>query len=410
MAFNWKQFAAGFMEKAVSDFETEKAERKELFKADYVDKLEQARSEREKRRQEKKALRDAGRRLMGIDGMTESAASAVLLNEGAEGAEDIYKLVRAQEIAGADVNIDEFVGSTYDSNLTINDAVNQVMGELVPVAPGAKPPAMGEQSFFGKLFNMDKVDERTVDQFQKAFGEDYQQIASEARAEYDYEVGPSGTVQIDYSALKESDPMEDLKRRALEIEVELAEKKLAEGDSGIEPMSASDSRAARKDILAELSTEMQIDLQYDPQSGLITSAKGTADQLALATRLASTGMELIQAYGGGKEGGYPAAYNKTIRTLLGRAAVTDAKDPNAIVEDETVEVPSPEDQEETGLPTYSPSQDPTTYVTSVAQELNIASMGRRDKATEKKRIVTALTAGGTMNAVEAQKIVNSVIK
>ena len=283
MAFNWKQFAAGFMEKAVSDFESEKAERKELFKLDYMDKLSTAREERNNRRKEKKDLTDAGNRLISL-GLDPSAAGAVLRQEGAAGAQALYDLTSRAMAAGAKIDPEAFVSGAYDANMTITDAIDQVMGELVPAEPGAKPAAMQEESFFGKLFNIESVDEKTAQYYAKTFGEDYETISAEARGEYKRGPVIEGGVKIDYSMLKPEDPDAELNRKVKQAQLNQIEAEIKEMQTGKKKaLTPSQLNSAGKTITEAVSKSMNVELSWSEEGGYVLAPDQT--QKALTAQL-----------------------------------------------------------------------------------------------------------------------------
>jgi len=316
MAFNWKQFAAGFMEKAVSEFETEKAERKELFKIDYMDKLATAREERDRRREEKKNLLDAGNRLLSL-GLDPGAAGAVLQQEGAAGAQALYELTSQAMAAGAKIDPKAFVSGAYDADMTITDAIDRVMGELVPAEPGAKPAAMQEESFFGKLFGIENVDEKTAQYYAKTFGEDYETISAEARA-------IEGGVKIDYSMLTPEDPDAELNRKVKLAQLDKIEAEIKDMQTGKKKaLTPSQLNSAGKTITEAVSKSMGVELSWSEEGGYVIAPDQT--QKALTAQLqAMRLLPILQQQT--MQNGYATALPYVLDMAVGSAPASDGDD------------------------------------------------------------------------------------
>lgn len=341
MAFNWKQFAAGFMEKAVSDFESEKAERKELFKLDYMDKLATAREERNNRRKEKKELTDAGNRLISL-GLDPSAAGAVLRQEGAAGAQALYDLTSRAMAAGAKIDPEAFVSGAYDANMTITDAIDQVMGELVPAEPGTKPAAMQEESFFGKLFNIESVDEKTAQYYAKTFGEDYETISAEARGEYKRGPAIEGGVKIDYSQLYVEDPDAELNTQIKQAQLAKLQEE-AKDDDKIKSLTPSQLNTARKELGVIAGAKHGVELKWDEEQGYILPAQATNKHL-LAMADATNAMVQLDALN--DKIGYAQAFQVVEKSLMPTAEPPPPPPPEGDAgadADAEVVTPPPED-------------------------------------------------------------------
>lgn len=405
MAFKFGAFARGFAEAAVEDKREKEDEIKEIIKTSYVQSLEEAKELRKSRKAKREQLSNIGAQLKAM-GLSDAQAAGILAN-GVEGAKNTLQQLQTTAIeygkAGQEFDVNTFVSAANESNLTIDDAISRIMGTVKPAAGGPRLPSLTEQTtIFG---DMSKFTERQLAQLQEGFGEDLATLQAEVAGEYEFGEVPS--VTIDYARMGIADPTDALRKRALELEVALAEKKLEEDDDKATAMKSADLRAARKDILSELGTVMRIDLRYDEDSGNIISSSGTADQIALATQLASQGMELMQGFGGAKD--YASAYNKTIRALIPMAGGTPTTTPTTQPSSSATTTTATTTTTTPTLPAYNPSQTPASYINQLAQQMQITGMGARAKANAKKTIVNQLVAGG-MNPVDAQKEVNKIIK
>ena len=406
MAFKFGAFARGFAEAAVEDKREKEDEIKEIIKTSYVQALDEAKELRKSRKAKREQLKSIGNQLKMMK-LSDSQVAGILAN-GVDGAKNTLAQLQTTAVeygkAGKDFDVNTFVTAAEDSQITIDDAIDRVMGKLKTPEGGPRLPSMTQQStIFG---SMDKFTERQLGQLQEGFGEDLGTLQAEVAGEYEY--GELPTVGIDYAKMGVEDPMAELKERATELEIQLAEKKLEEDDTP-EKMKGADLRAARKDILGELSAAMKIDLKYDTDTGLITSSTATADQLALATKLASQGMELMNGFGGAKD--YAGAYNKTISMLLptaGGATPSSSTSP-ASAQTAARTRQTPVATQQSTLPAYNTSQGPAAYINQSVQTLNVAGMNPTQKASAKKAIVNQLVAGG-MNPVKAQQEVSKIIK
>lgn len=358
MAFNWKSFATGFMEKAVDEFETEKAERKELFKLDYMDKLQRSREERDRRRNERKELDRAGKRLVSL-GLSSGAAGQILEQEGAEGANALYELTSKAMASGAKINVETFVSGAYDANLSITDAIDRVMGELKP-KEGAKPAAVGEESFFGKLFGMDRVDEQTAQFYQKTFGEDYGTIAAEAEGAYE-RTPMTGTAKIDYSQLYLEDPDAELNTQIKQAQLKKLQAE-SKKDDKFKSLTPSQLNTARKDLGVVAGAKHNVTLKWTEEEGYILPPNATNKHL-LALADATSAMVQLDALN--DKIGYAQAYKVVESSLM-----------------ETEEAPPPpppedEDADADAVVVTEPPPEVSTYIEQKAQEF--AGMDEADK-------------------------------
>jgi len=403
MAFSFGAFARGFAQAAVEDKREKEEEIKEIIKTSYTQSLEDAKDFRKERKAKREKLKSIGQQLKMMN-MSDSQVAGVLSN-GADGAQRTLELLQATALEygkqGKAFNVNDFVTASEESNLTLDDAVDRVMGTVKVPEAGADLPSLAEQStIFGSL---DKFTQSQVSQLEEGFGEDLSRLQAEARGDLEYGELPTATVDISKMGLK--DPMDDLTKRAKELDIQIKELELAEaekGDGAFDPLKSSVATKAQKQILGRLSTAMQIDLKYDDETGLITSPTATADQIALARKLSDQGMELMQAFGGSKD--YVTAYAKTIDILLGGLSTPSTT--SATTQPPTT---SSSTTGGTTLPAYNTSQTAASYITSAAQRLNVSAMNPNQKAKAKAQIRNALVAGG-MTAVDANKEISKIIK
>jgi len=323
------------MEKAVSEFETEKAERKELFKIDYMDKLATAREERKRRREDKKKLLEAGNRLLGL-GLDSAQAGEVLRREGAEGAQELYKMTRQAMATGAKIDPVTFVVGAYDADMTITDAVDRVMGELVPAEPGAKPAAMQEESFFGKLFGIENVDERTAQFYAKTFGEDYGTLAAEAKGDYTT-TPPEGAFKIDYSQLYVEDPDAELNTKIKEAQLAKLQEE-AKDDDRIKSLTPSQLNTARKELGVIAGAKHGVELKWDEEQGYILPAQATNKHL-LAMADATNAMVQLDALN--DKIGYAQAFQVVEKSLMPTEESPPPPPPGGDTGDDDAEVVAP---------------------------------------------------------------------
>jgi len=403
MAFSFGAFARGFAQAAVEDKREKEEEIKEIIKTSYTQSLEDAKEFRKERKAKREKLKSIGQQLKMMN-MSDSQVAGVLSN-GVDGAQKTLDLLQATALEygkqGRAFEVNDFVSASEESNLTLDDAVNRVMGTVKVPEAGADLPSLAEQStIFGSL---DKFTQSQVSQLEEGFGEDLAKLQAEARGDLEYGELPTATVDI--AKMGMPDPVDALNERAKQLDIQIKELELEEakkGTDGFEPLKSSVATKAQKQILGRLSTAMQIDLKYDDKTGLITSPTATADQIALARKLSDQGMELMQAFGGSED--YVTAYSKTMDILLGGLDTTSSTSANTSTSSTTTTTTA-----STALPTYNPSQTPASYITSAAQTLNVSAMNPNQKATAKAQIRNALIAGG-MSAVDANKEIAKIIK
>ena len=404
MAFKIGSFLGGFAEAASEDKRQKEDEIRDLVKASYADTLSEAKELRKERKAKREALKDLGRQLKAMN-MSDAQVAGVLSN-GVEGAKHTLDALRTTAVAygkaGKQFDVNTFVTASEDANMSIDDAVDKIMGNL-KAGEATMPDVADQETFFGSTR---KFAEGQMSQLQKAFGEDLGTLQAEVRGDYEYGDIPAAT--IDYQAMGLPDPMADLQKREAELEIDVleAELKKAKEDGTAGALKSSDATKAKKEIYGRLAAEMQIDLKYDDETGSVTTTKGSADQVRLATQLADKGMVLMQAFGGSKN--FVNAYQQTIDMLIPQAIGT----PNLDANDNTDTVSSTDtsDQPAGELPAFSANQNPDDYIRSASNILNVTSLNARQKANARTAIVRKLLAANAgLSPVEARKKVRNLI-
>lgn len=221
MAFRLGSFARGFAERAMEYKTEEENEIKELVKASYLDNLQQARENRKAVKDKREKLTNIGNelKLMGLS----DAQAAGIISAGPEGAERQLALLRESAKSwGKEFDINTIVSAAEDTGITLEEAVNRTIGEL---KQSQEPVGLGDdrkRSIFGagKGFEAEQFA-----RLSKQFGEDFATIRSEAMDERVR--GELPTTKIDPSKLYRPDPLEELRRREAEAQVQIKEGEVA---------------------------------------------------------------------------------------------------------------------------------------------------------------------------------------
>lgn len=385
MGFSIGAFARGFAERATEDKREKEDEIRDLIKASYADTLAEAKELRKERRSKRQELKNLGRQLKAMD-MSDAQVAGILSN-GVDGAKSTLEALQSTALAygkaGKQFDISTFVTASEDANLTVDDAIDKIMGNLKK-GEATLPDIADQETFFGSTR---KFAEGQMAQLEKAFGQDLGTLQAEVRGDYEY--GDIPTATINYQAMGLEDPMDDLQKREKELQIDVLEAELAkakkEGTAGA--LTSSDAIKAKKEIYARLAAEMQIDLKYNEETNTITSTKGTADQVTLATRLADKGMTLMQAFGGSEN--FVKAYNETIEILIPKAVTPNNKTKTTTT---TAQPGGPV------LPAYtgtSSATDLDAYIQSAINTLNVSSMNPPQKAKARAQIRKAILAANS---------------
>jgi len=197
MAFKLGAFTRGFTSAAVTDKKETESEIKEIIKTSYIQQLEEAKELRKERKAKRQSLTEIGNQLKLLN-LSDTQVAGILAN-GVSGAKNTLEQLQATAIAYGKAekafDVNDFVTASEESNLTIKDAVDRVMGTLKKPAGGAKLPGVAQQeTFFGPTT---KFAEGQVAQLEQGFGEEFGSLQAEVAGDYEY--GELPTVGIDYA-------------------------------------------------------------------------------------------------------------------------------------------------------------------------------------------------------------------
>lgn len=209
MAIKFKDVLVGLGTEIIEDTEEREESVRETFRLSYADSLEQARAQRQKRRQKEDQLVTIGNALKGL-GMNDSQALTVL-NSGPEVAskylEDLMNAKRQDE----NFDVNSFVTATEDAGLTLDEGIKRMMGTLdVQTGQAFKSPVEGNI-----FISPQKIVEREQQQLESAFGEDFATIQAEARGQYKRGEIPVG--EINLSALYTKEEQEQARYNELRL-------------------------------------------------------------------------------------------------------------------------------------------------------------------------------------------------
>ena len=215
MGFKLSSFGAQIARRASEERRTREEEANELLKIGFVDRMETVREERKARRAKKEKLTAIGKSLeqLGISGDGVAGILATDIDE----ASATLKLLQESARTLPDFKIDDVVQASGTSGITVQEAVDRVMGEL-QTTKEADSIIQTDDSFFAP--SQEKLRER-AQEMAGAFGEDYDQIFKESAGEYVR--GELPKTNIDRQALYRADPLADLRRRQLAAQVKASE-------------------------------------------------------------------------------------------------------------------------------------------------------------------------------------------
>lgn len=308
MGFKLSSFGAQIARRASEERRTREEEANELLKIGFVDRMETVREERKARRAKKEKLTAIGKSLeqLGISGDGVAGILATDIDE----ASATLKLLQESARTLPDFKIDDVVQASGTSGITVQEAVDRVMGEL-QTTKEADSIIQTDDSFFAP--SQEKLRER-AQEMAGAFGEDYDQIFKESAGEYVR--GELPKTDIDYQALYRADPLADLRRRQLEAQVvsdefvvenleknqklkeEIAEldqqikqKSLTLTDAKIKKiqndlheidlksLSIPENRGFRKDIGQEIANTIGLEVSWNPDTGYTSLEKDQNKQI-----------------------------------------------------------------------------------------------------------------------------------
>jgi hypothetical protein len=205
----FKAFATGFLEQTAKEITKGSDRVEEYVKADYVTNLEQARKNREERRAEKKQAEKAVSILKNFGIQDETKIANILDQNGYDGIVTLADTLQTAVLErGVTIDPETFITGIADENLTIEDAMKRLEGDLKYVEADVPVRADGDKSFWERTFGLDYAGSATRE-LEQAFGEDYRTVASEAAGEYIMEE-PTGGATIDYTQLYKAKDIKNL--------------------------------------------------------------------------------------------------------------------------------------------------------------------------------------------------------
>lgn len=216
MAFKPGAFALGFLERK-EEYQSERREEiSDLLKISFADALDRARVNRKERKAKKEALSSIGSSLTSL-GLSDAQAASILAM-GPDGAKT--ELARLQDAAGKGFDVTTAVTAAGDANITISDAIAQLLGETQAVDQADRVIETG-----GGMFEPDaKFQQSVIQELAKAYGEDPDRLFAEARGYTTGDLLKPGV--IDYKAIGEA--KSDIEQLDYEIKQEQKNKLKAE--------------------------------------------------------------------------------------------------------------------------------------------------------------------------------------
>jgi hypothetical protein len=385
MAFKIGAFARGFAESAVADKREKENEVKDLLRNSFAQSLQEATELRKERRARREQLSEIGTQLKALN-LSEAQVAGILAN-GPEGAKRQMDLLinTAAEYGKANKPfvIGDFVKGAEDSNLTIEEGINRIMGDLPTGSTEFELPSFARQkTLFG---TGERFAREQIGRLEGAFGESYGALQAESRGEFTR--GELPTVTIDYAKMGLPSPTADLQRKELELKIAKLEKDLND-DTKFDALSVGEQRSARRDFSSILEKVLGVKLSYDEESGRYITAEGQEEKALQALQLASQGMTMLNSLV--PTTGYANSFATVESFLINTYGSTGTKAATSETADEVA--------------TQQP--DLTALVASKIPSIKSAN----NPATEKARLVTELTkAPYNKSLADAEKIVNDAL-
>jgi len=215
MGFRLSSFGAQIARRGSEERRTREEQANELLKLGFVDRMQTVREERKARKAKKEKLTAIGNALeqLGISGDGVAGILATDIDE----ASATLKLLQESARTLPNFKIDDVVKASGTSGITVQEAVDRIMGELQSTTE-ADAIIQTDDSIFAP--SQEKLRER-AQEMAGAFGEDYGQVFKESEGEYVR--GELPKTDIDHQALYRADPLAGLRERALKAQVESAE-------------------------------------------------------------------------------------------------------------------------------------------------------------------------------------------
>jgi len=276
MAFNWKAFATGFLEQTAEEIDKSSERVQKYVEADYSTKLEEAKKLREERREERNNVRKAVSTLKQFGITDENIIANAIDQNGADGIVGIADALQTAVIEkGKTIDPETFITGATDAELTIEDALKRLDGELQYIEADVPVRADGDKSFWERTFGGD-LQGAAVGRLERQFGEDYEQLSAEVAQNYTYEE-PTGGVTVDWAQLRDAKEIENLSPS----EVRSAQADFVDVIAGPMGLDVSWDREQKKYIGADVKTQKFQDaleiasgatVMYDTQYGLYGNA------------------------------------------------------------------------------------------------------------------------------------------
>lgn len=395
MGFSIGAFARGFASAAVEDKREKEDEVKDLIKTSYTVALEEAKALREKRTAKREKLKDLGNQLKMMN-LSDSAVAGIL-STGVSGAErQIEILTSAAEKFGPDFDVNTFVTASEDANLTIDDAIDRIMG--TPAVPKAGASVLPEGAQVKTLFGTtDRAAREQLERLQGTFGEDFAQLQAEISGERQY--GELPEVSIDYSMLGEKTAEEKTAQEIRELQLQKLQAEIADIGKPEDLTATQEQSLVRgmNNILAPLvAKRFGTELSWDGANYVLPEDASLKAQAAMdqSLTLARAGVEQIRS------GVYYTDALGMQQDLVG----TIEYDPTMAGVDEVI---TPDT-----IPPYDPaSQTPTEFAESIVAQMNISGMNPADKKKAREKLRSQLLDNSDMDLsfTDANKLVDQLI-
>ena len=306
MAFKPGAFALGFLERK-EEYQSERREEiSDLLKISFADALDRARVNRKERKAKKEALSSIGSSLTSL-GLSDAQAASILAM-GPDGAKT--ELARLQDAAGKGFDVTTAVTAAGDANITISDAIAQLLGETQAVDQADRVIETG-----GGMFEPDaKFQQSVIQELAKAYGEDVDTVYAEAAGYTTGDMLKAG--KIDYQALGAvRTPEEELQKKVLQKQLEKYDADIREIDAKINQFDFSDANSRgsfRKKvtgILTPLMTgamfdknnnQLQPELSYTEVENYKTGSETAKMDQALQARVEQVTSDIVNDLASGR--------------------------------------------------------------------------------------------------------------
>ena len=393
MGFSLGAFARGFATAYSEDKEAQEDQVRDLIKTSYATTLEEAKTLRKERKAKREKLKNLGTQLKAMN-LNDSQVAGILAM-GVDGANrQLEVLTSASEKFGADFKINDFVTASEEAGLTIDDAIDRIMGTPTAVTgKAALPEAAQVKTLLG---TSDKAARRQLELLQGSFGEDFAQLQAEVSGDREYGALPE--VSIDYTALGTETSEEKLAREIKELQKQKLEKEIAEIDDpdDLTPLQEQSLVRGMNNLVAPLvAKQFGTELRWDGNNYVLpdeasAKAKAAMDQ---ALRLSTDAVMQIKA-----GGDYTVILDQQ-RQLIGGLQY----DPTMVADLEPITV----DQ----IPNFNPDESsPEQFAEEMASRLNIAGMNPSEKNNARDTLRRALLDGDmNVSFTKANQIVNQLI-